>query len=291
MKTGKKIVLLVSMIIFLSGVALSTVSACMINFDFSKLDVNEYITKTAEVTEQFGNIEINTVSKNVIFRQTSDKTCRIEYTESSGDKFRIEVKNDTLFIDSDFESNLLHGLNFFDFSFIHGDDIIVYLPDNYKTLKVSTVSGDIRTESKEIEFDKVSLHTTSGDIKCEALFSDLSAETVSGDINIRNSDDDKHAPVSIKTVSGDITLAHGGISELDINTTSGDVRLDRAAFENGKISTVSGDVKGSVNGEYKITTHTVSGDISVPSFADSANKLEISTTSGDVTMHNSMHNS
>lgn len=107
--------------------------------------------------------------------------------------------------------------------------------------------------------------------------------------------------VTVKTVSGDISLNDLAINTLDVNTVSGDVIGEKSNSEKLRIKTTSGDltwngeildlegksVSGDIdleltNNEPKIEAKTVSGDVSVNFDKTPGIEVKFVTTSGDV---------
>lgn len=280
MKKSKKIILIISLIIFCAGLAMSTVSACMINFDFSQLDTNEYVVKKKDISEDFSNIDIHTVSMDITFERSSDNACHVEYTESSSNKFKVDLKDGTLHIDSESDNWVIHAVNYFNFSFLH-NKVTVYLPDkDYRSLDISTVSGDIAVNG--FSFGNVKLGSTSGDISFSSQCASLDINTTSGKIDVKDIADGKD--LSVNTVSGDLNISGCRFTETSVHTTSGDISIDKTAPGKGSITTVSGDVNGKLVGDYEINTNTVSGDVDVADSRKGAPRIDIHTTSGDISI-------
>lgn len=92
----------------------------------------------------------------------------------------------------------------------------------------------------------------------------------------------EYGELLIKTVSGDIDLAHSfTFLTANVSSTSGDIDFPCSASEGLSIETTSGDISlkdATVNAEVKIKS--VSGDISIRSV--NAHALSLTTTSGDI---------
>ena len=167
-----------------------------------------------------------------------------------------------------------------------------------RMLDVNSVSGKVRLESdaKEVEVDSVSgnidltgkaerghLETVSGNIRARGLGGILKFETVSGDVDAENGD---YRELSAGTVSGDINLRGKPSKDarIDVETMSGDVHLYvpsdvsahlRATTFSGSIRSDFGTVKdedhgpGSSldaktgDGDSRVNLQTFSGDIEV----------------------------
>ena len=74
------------------------------------------------------------------------------------------------------------------------------------------------------------------------------------------------ASVTLSAVSGDTSVYDSKFDSLSIESVSGDVWFGSIKVNAMTVSTVSGDIRGSVkglDGEPRIETYTVSGDVSV----------------------------
>ncbi len=167
-----------------------------------------------------------------------------------------------------------------------------------RLLDINSVSGKVRLESdaKEIEVDSVSgnidltgkaerghLETVSGNIRARGLGGTLKFETVSGDVDAENGD---YRELSAGTVSGDINLRGKPVKDarIDVETMSGDVHLYvptdvsahlRATTFSGSIRSDFGKVKDEDHGpgssldatagegDARVNLQTFSGDIEV----------------------------
>jgi DUF4097 and DUF4098 domain-containing protein YvlB len=167
-----------------------------------------------------------------------------------------------------------------------------------RLLDVNSVSGKVRLDSdaKEVEIDSVSgnidltgkaerghLETVSGNIRARGLGGTLKFETVSGDVDAENGD---YRELSAGTVSGDINLRGKPAKDarVDVETMSGDVHLYvpsdlsahlRATTFSGSIRSDFGTVKDEDHGpgssldattgegDSRVNLQTFSGDIEV----------------------------
>ncbi|WP_040508698.1 DUF4097 family beta strand repeat-containing protein [Gluconobacter morbifer] len=104
--------------------------------------------------------------------------------------------------------------------------------------------------------------------------------TISGDLTLGS----VSGPLSIRTVSGNITV-RSATDRTEIHTVSGDVRLGHA---DGSLTihAISGDMSlGAVNRDVNIKS--TSGDVvlTVPAPAGTPRIIDLTTVSGDVTLH------
>lgn len=158
-----------------------------------------------------------------------------------------------------------------------------------KNAKIETGSGNIRIEGATDEFSAI---TISGSVIANSFENGI-IKTTSGDISVKGT-----GKIEIKTISGDVKV-ESVKNMMSISTTSGDIMVGEfnAASFSSKISSISGDVsvrlgkQASIKGECSST----SGDINLSGlkrtesangfiFGDGRGLLDISTTSGDISV-------
>ena len=72
---------------------------------------------------------------------------------------------------------------------------------------------------------------------------------------------------------------------LPLKTASGNVDFIKLAANNISITTLSGNIQGSILGDpanYTITADSLSGKVDVPSSSNGKNKIDLSTSSGNI---------
>ena len=165
-----------------------------------------------------------------------------------------------------------------------------------RMLDVNSVSGKVRLESdaKEVEVDSVSgnidltgkaerghLETVSGNIRARGLGGILKFETVSGDVDAENGD---YRELSAGTVSGDINLRGKPSKDarIDVETMSGDVHLylptDASARLNA--STFSGRIRSDF-GTVSEPEHGPGSSLETTAGSGSG-QVKLETFSGDI---------
>jgi DUF4097 and DUF4098 domain-containing protein YvlB len=137
------------------------------------------------------------------------------------------------------------------------------------TVNVTNINGELRAE------------TVSGDIITMTAKKLRVAKTVSGDVEISESEADE---LSLGSVSGDVIVNRLKGNGFDAQSVSGDLRLTDVEIDHASIRSVSGDVDYSGrlarNGRYQFQSH--SGDIRVTPADAKGFAIEASTFSGDV---------
>ena len=156
-----------------------------------------------------------------------------------------------------------------DFTLSVPRDASVALRSVSGTVKVTNINGELRAE------------TVSGDIIMMTAKKLRVAKTVSGDVEISESEADE---LSLGTVSGDVIVNRLKGSGFDAQSVSGDLRLTDVEIDHASIRSVSGDIDYSGrlarNGRYQFQSH--SGDIRVTPADAKGFAIEASTFSGDV---------
>ena len=111
--------------------------------------------------------------------------------------------------------------------------------------------------------------TASGELRIQADGGPISVESMSGDVTI---DASVALELSARLVSGELRVRAPRLLRLDASTTSGDVDVDGALSEGeaGSITSVSGDVRLTASGDVRLDARTVTGDVraSVPHRAE-----------------------
>jgi len=165
-----------------------------------------------------------------------------------------------------------------------------------RSLTVSSVSGKLRLDSgaKEAEIGSVSgnielvgkaerahLETVSGNIRTRGLGGQLKFETVSGDIDAENG---RYREINASTVSGSISLrgAPDGDPRIDTESMSGDVRLSLPADVSTRLraSSFSGSIHSDF-GTVKEPDHGPGSSLDA-SNGGGAGNVKIETFSGDI---------
>lgn len=317
MKKAVKISLIIAAVLIAVGGLISVLSAASVGFDLRALTTTDsFETVTHEVTDDFYDIDVRSVSADVRFEKSDDGKCRVLCPESEKLAYSVEVSGKKLKIEPK-DSRKWYDHIGMSFTFPEKEEIVIYLSDPaYGSVSVATVSGDVNIpegfalDSVKITAtsgnasvaspvrENVSVTTTSGDIVCVGAGS-LSLTSTSGDITLSGAEIGGGA--SVRTTSGDVYIASSSAASLSVGTTSGNislnsfkasghmtlstvsgnVTLDGADASSLEIKTVSGNVRGTLGSPKRFETKTVSGKVNVPTSADGG-VCRIETTSGDI---------
>jgi DUF4097 and DUF4098 domain-containing protein YvlB len=180
---------------------------------------------------------------------------------------RMEERNGNVEVRTDYpRRNWSGGV---DFTVSLPRDANVILRSVSGDLRVSSLNGDLRAE------------TISGDLVATAVKRIRQAKTISGDLEITDTDGDE---VAAQTISG--TLMARGIKarSVDLTSVSGDVRITDVESDRTFVRSISGsiDFSGQLarNGRYEFQSH--SGDVRVSPLGSGGFSIEASTFSGDM---------
>jgi DUF4097 and DUF4098 domain-containing protein YvlB len=144
------------------------------------------------------------------------------------------------------------------------------------TLRAHTGSGDQTIEGLK---GNVELESGSGDLKLARLTGDMHFQTGSGNVRGR----ELSGPARVKAGSGDIEIEEMGAGDVDIRTGSGNITVNGI---NGGFHAEagSGDIHGKGSPKNMWTVRTGSGNVTLNVPSDSAFDVDISSSSGSVTM-------
>lgn len=274
------------------------------NLDVEWVSGEVNIAYHAEKTVLLNEKANRNISKDMQMRWWLDgETLRVRYAKSNFNLDRKQQKELTITLPKEI------SLEDVSISATSGDLKIPSLQAENLTLQVT--SGEIEASaavenvtcgaiSGDIELNvtapakEITLGTTSGDITVSAEDADrLRATATSGKIE---AEVDDAKVFHVGTTSGKIRAEAGLLEKAEFSSTSGDIRVEAEKFETLVIGTTSGKVSVSLPEETGFTARmdTVSGEIryDLPlakkgsSFVcgDGSGKLDIDTTSGDISI-------
>ena len=305
MNKSTKTILITAGICITAGLVISAIAIRLNGKNPAKAAT--YKQMTANITEDFSNLNVTEISNSITILPSSDGNVNIEYWDSDEYEHDIRVEGDTLVIEYKDRGSLYEHINI-DIPWLNKGgfeehDTIIYLPEGeYGNLDIEGVSSDISI-SDGYSFGNVSINTVSGAINTgdSSLNGSVEINSTSGSVSIANASES----VDINTVSGNVTLNDSSLSSsLKVNTTSGKVTLNNVSASFTSVNTISGNMNftdfasddtdvgttsGSLNatviGSYHISTGTVSGNMNIncDNMLDGA-EFSFSSTSGDLTI-------
>jgi hypothetical protein len=154
-------------------------------------------------------------------------------------------------------------------------DYEITVPED-TALRAHTGSGDQNIEGLK---GNIELESGSGDLKLARLNGDMRFQTGSGNVSGR----ELSGPARVKAGSGDIEIEEMGAGDVDIHTGSGNITVNGI---NGGFhaETGSGDIHGKGSPKNMWTLRTGSGNVTLSVPSDVAFDVDISSSSGSVTV-------
>jgi DUF4097 and DUF4098 domain-containing protein YvlB len=239
----------------------------------------EKLSKTLRLGKN-GTVDLQNVSGDIVVTGGAGSDVRIDATkrvrhpnESEARALlqaidvRIEERNGNIDVRTGYPRRNWSG----------GVDYTVSVPREANVV-LRSISGDIRVSNVNGE---VRAETTSGDLVASAVRRIRQAKTISGDVEITDSDGDE---VTGGTVSGTLVARNVKARTVDLQSVSGDLRLADVESERTFVRSVSGNVEFSGRlsrqGRYELQSH--SGDVRVSPLGSQGFSLEASTFSGDL---------
>jgi DUF4097 and DUF4098 domain-containing protein YvlB len=227
-----------------------------------------------------GTVDIQNLSGDITVAGGSANDVRIEATkrvrhqnESEARELlraidvRIDERNGDVEVRTDYPRRNWSG----------GVDYNVSVPRDANVI-LRSISGDIRVSNLNGE---LRAETTSGDLTATSVRRIRQAKTISGDLEISDSDGDE---VAASTVSGDIEMRAIKARTVDLQAVSGDMRITDVESDRLFGRSVSGTVEFSGrlarNGRYELQSH--SGNVRVSPIGSTGFTIEASTFSGNL---------
>ena len=221
---------------------------------------DDYVSSDFNVTEEFQNIRVNTISADVTFVPSEDGACRVVTKDDGRMNYTVEVVDSTLTVSAERKSPWYKK----PFSLFGGAEdarVTIYLPaTEYQSLTVKTTTGGIEVNGRLNILGNVSLTATTGDIEWQGSAGSLFAKATTGEISLENVT--VAETITVETTTGDINLTRVTGSSLDAHAGTGDVELVD--------SSITGQITAEVTtGEMTLTRITCDG-------------LDTQTTSGRI---------
>lgn len=296
-----------------AGILIVTAALFAMNFDFRKLDTNNYISKTHNIEEAFSVICADVHTTNIQFLPSDSEECRVECEDmTESELVTVKVRDGKLHITQEDNRKWYEhiGIN------VRSPKVTVYLPYDACDLEVESSTGDI-TVAKELAFSNVDIETSTGRIQFDAqVGTNLKLESTTGSIACRGTGAEKvtlkattgeilvenqecdtleaktstgsiqikdcHASeMRVNATSGSVGFADTYHKELTVKTSTGDVRFENCEGSNLKIDTSTGDVTGSLRGPMMFLCKTSTGDIDVDD-SSTGGRCEVTTSTGDI---------
>ena len=317
MKVKLIITIVVAAALIFIGIAVAACGFAMSGFDIKKLTTDPEVTNYMTIDQDFNSIIIDATTADLKILPSTDGQCKIDLVERENLYFMPSVENGILTINEiDDRKWYEHiGIGWSNMS------ITLYLPkEQYDSLTVELTTGKAQIDSG-LEFDKVDVKATTGNVKCEAKVTEsLEIKCTTGLIYASGADVDT---IRLKASTGSIELCNSSCKGLEIETTTGSIKLSevsgtgdfdieattgkinlsdvvtegdltieadtgdvifkRCDAANLSITTDTGDVEGSLLSSKVFFYETDTGDVDLPR-TDEGGKCNIETDTGDITV-------
>lgn len=175
----------------------------------------------------------------------------------------------------------------------------MYVPAKYtETLRADTVSGNMKVT--ELHLKDLEFKTVSGDLTASNMEADrFQFTSVSGNLHVRlfrseesdfkstSGDFDASGftgDITARTVSGNLEVEYSEFDyDVSLDTTSGNTKLTLP--EDSQFSVSLSTVSGKVNSEFPITVHATSRSGFEGNVGEEDNEIEVKSVSGDVNLY------
>lgn len=272
----KKALLIIAAVLVVSGAALFLFAFFRAGFDITKLGTGKYETNTYTVNENFGDIEIDTGTTNVVFKKSEDGKFSVVCEELENANHSVAVEDGTLKVLFSDKRSWIERISFFTKTLT----MTVFLPEKeYGALTVATATGSV-TIPDSFSFGEIAVRVGTGSVLCDASADgtiDLKAST--GSIALRGAQAEK---ITLASSTGSVTLKETvAADELNVKTSTGSVRFERCDAGKITVGTSTGSVTGTLLTDKIFSASSSTGSVRVPE-SKSGGTCEIKTSTGSV---------
>ena len=225
MRKKTTIWLIVAIILILIGCIIFGGVMTMLNWDFSKLSTDKYVTNEHMISEEYKNISIITGTADIVFVASENATHSITCHEQQNTKHSVSVKDDTLVIE------LLDTRKWYEYIGIHfgSPKITVSIPaGEYVALSVKGSTGNVDIP-EQFRFTTIDITESTGNITNYASASAIQAKTSTGKICLQNVTSQRIV-LSVSTgktilanVKCDSLISHGSTGNIDLKNVQNQI--------------------------------------------------------------------
>lgn len=305
----------IGLILIAAGCVLGVVGLKMPGFDIYKLEAQDMIETSYEITEEFTSISLDT-NADIRLEISRSGSARVECYESDSERHHVTVEGGILRIQRIDTRKWYQHIQLFSF---REPKVTVYLPEvSCPALTVNTSVGDLML-SQGLTFDALDVNATTADIHCYADVRNLCRiKVTTGDITMK---DVTLGQLYLKQSTGDAKLenivcageatllqdtgdakltavscgslvSEGSTGDLHmkqmvaagtvrLKRSTGDISMDRCDGAELSVSVSTGDVRGTLLSEKIFIARASTGSVRVPD-TTTGGKCEITTTTGDI---------
>lgn len=229
--------LFTALCLILAGTMVFLYALAALDFDFSKLSTEKYVTNTYEITDSFESIFVSVDVTDIEILPAKDGICRVICEEPESRQHRVMVEGDTLRIKETDTKKWYDHIGIF-----WGENkVTIYLPvEDYKNISVETDTGDIRLI--DLHCQQLSVNVDTGDVRLEdVICAEIFMETDTGDVKLKDCD---AASIDIETDTGDVTGSLLTEKVFLCKSSTGDITVPES-ISGGKckIETDTGDIE------------------------------------------------
>lgn len=314
MNKSVKLLLIIATLLILVGCIIFVIIIASSNWDFSKLNTNNYQTNTYEFDEEISDLSIKTDTAKIVLLPSETEKCKVVCYEKTKIKHLTTLSNGVLTVEV---VDSRKWYEYLDISF-SSPNITIYLPKTeFNSLKIKASTGDIEIP-KDFKFENANISLSTGDCSFyatvsnetkittstgdvvigDAILNSIEVSVSTGKISLSNiqcknvTSNGKTGDVILKNViteekiciersTGDVKLENLNANEIVINTSTGNVKLENSDANEITINTSTGNVTGSLLTEKVFIIDTDTGKKDVPKTI-TGGRCEVTTSTGDI---------
>ena len=168
MKLAFKCVLIISLLLIVSGLAVSVSAFAMADWDINKLSNENFITNEYTITEDFEKISINVKSADIIILPSENTESKVIAFEKERMLHKAQVENGVLTVSLQDTRKWYEYIGIFS---VKSPKITVYLPKSeYASLMIKSDTGDVSVD-EAFAFDSCIVNIDTGDTNFKATTS------------------------------------------------------------------------------------------------------------------------
>ncbi len=282
MKKSILAAIIVGVSLILIGGIIFTGAMFMFKWDFKGLSTESYETNKYDITEEFKDISIKTITADIKFIPSDSDKTTVECYERTEVKHTVEVRDGVLVIEAkDTRKWYNHiGINF------KSPKITVAIPKGeYAALSVKANTSNVIIPAN-YKFESAEITGTTGDLTFEAAVSgDLKARFTTGNISVKNI---TAQSLDLSTTTGQVSVADAACQgDVRVKVTTGKADLKNIVCEGLTSDGDTGDISlENVTAAKNISVERSTGDVKLTN-AVATEKLSVETDTGDVKLESS----
>lgn len=234
----------------------------------SPANADEKVNKTVDAKAN-GTVEISNVAGSVEVSGWSRNSVQVTGTIGPNvTELIVEREGNTVVVKVKVPKRGGRGIN---------SDLIIKVPEK-SSLDIGTVSAEIEVAGVSGE---LSLAAVSGNITADVTGADVSAESVSGNVELKGKG--AKGDVEASSVSGNV-IVDGLMGSAELESVSGNLRARGSSFDEADFETVTGniDFNGKLPKGGEMSVESVNGDVDLDFDGKVSAEIDISTFNGRI---------